>query len=522
MKIHSPQPARRSTAVLLLVSMSFTGCGSDDAQPESNSTVQQHESPATNSGSTIALDGPDPAIVDPGPPAVADTTNPTESGHQPVGSEEPTSPVDSTDWDGAPVRPLVFRPTWPKPEYSDDSLRRAMLERFTAPGFELITDMGPEKSRPLLALVEPLHRYHESYFGPLPRAADKSDYAVTAYVMRDQTLFENAGMLPDGGLLAFHGRQIGPQFWMNDQPWDYYRRHLLLHEATHAYMRHLPGKAVDLPLWYLEGMAELLATHTIDDRGAVTFNIMPVDPQQFIGHERIAIVRRDIRQNGLRTIEQITTAEANDFANVETYAWCWALCRFLDSHPRYQERFRQLARELIWKPLTPTLADLFQEDNDRLRVEWAAFASGIEYGYDFERTQLVTPGGQPLAGAITTNVESDRGWQSTGITVQQGQTISVTADGSFTLADNPKPWTSEANGISFRYYDGQPLGRLVAAIIQLEGDQANVTGPLPLGNAARLEAPASGTLYLRLNDHWGELADNRGRVSVTIEPGVTR
>jgi len=33
-----------------------------------------------------------------------------------------------------------------------------------------------------------------------------------------------------------------------------------------------------------------------------------------------------------------------------------------------------------------------------------------------------------------------------------------------------------------------------------------------------LTAPISGTLYLRLNDHWGELSDNTGSIQVTVRP----
>lgn len=415
-------------------------------------------------------------------------------------------------------QPTVYRPSWPRTQITDEQLRRAGLVRQATRRLELITDIGPEKSQELLPLVDQMHRYHEQYFGALPPAKDGSDYRITGYVMRDQELFAQAGLLPNGGLLAFHGRQIGPQFWMNDQPWDYYRRHLLMHEATHAFMRHIPGFADELPLWYLEGMAELLATHTIDDQGTVSFNVMPAEPGQFIGHERIAIVGNDARKNGIRTVEQITSFESKDFHEVEAYAWCWALCRFLDSHPRYRERFRSVARELVTKRFHANLMTQIQPDNDRLRVEWAAFAAGIEYGYDFERTLLAYPGGRPANTATVVEVRSDRGWQSTEITLTEGQSFEVTAEGRFTLASDPKPWISEANGISFRYYDGQPLGRLLATVIAHTDGKVSMAPPIPLGNRGTLTAPFAGTLYLRLNDHWGELADNQGSIQVTLQP----
>jgi len=482
------------TLLSLALLACLAGCGSEEPDP-------------TASGPAAAPVGRDQPVELPNRPEA-----PTQD-VEPVVPDAVSTLPDLND------RPMVvYRPSWPRPNIADEELRRVGLVRHTTPLLDLITDIGPEKTQPLLPLIEQLHRYHESYFGELPPARDGSDYRITGYVMRDQELFAQAKLLPNGGLLAFHGRQIGPQFWMNDQPWDYYRRHLLMHEATHAFMRHIPGYAEDLPLWYLEGMAELLATHTIDDQGTVTFNVMPVVPGEFLGHERIAIVRNDLQKNGLRSIEQITSFQAADFHKVEAYAWCWALCRFLDSHPNYQKRFRSIARELITQPFNENLAAQIQPDNDRLRVDWAAFASGIEYGYDFERTVLAFPGGQPAASAVTVEVMSDRGWQSSDITLTQGQSCEVFTVGRFTLASDPKPWVSEANGVSIRFYDGQPLGRLLAMVISYESGRVTMSPPIPLGNRSSLTAPISGTLYLRLNDHWGELSDNTASIQVTVQP----
>ncbi len=468
--------------------------------------------------------GPEEPVPTPSSPALAPVVadQPAVIPAQPESPPPDVSPVAPdvvstlSDISNQPV--VMYRPSWPRPKIIDEQLRRVGLVRHTTRLLDLVTDIGPEKMQPLVPLIDQLHRYHESYFGELPPARDGADYRITGYVMRDQELFAQAKLLPNGGLLAFHGRQVGPQFWMNDQPWDYYRRHLLMHEATHAYMRHIPGYAEELPLWYLEGMAELLATHTIGELGKVTFNVMPVVPGEFLGHERIAIVRNDLRKNGLRTIEQITSFQAADFHKVEAYAWCWALCRFLDSHRNYQKRFRDIARELITTPFNDNLAAQIQPDNDRLRVEWAAFASGIEYGYDFERTVLAFPGGQRLAGAMTVDVHSDRGWQSAEMTLTQGQSCEVSAVGRFTLASDPKPWVSEANGVSIRYYDGQPLGRLLAVVLSYENGRVTMSPVIPLSNRSTLTAPINGTVYLRLNDHWGELSDNTGSIQVTVQP----
>ena len=37
-------------------------------------------------------------------------------------------------------------------------------------------------------------------------------------------------------LFLANGVTLGSDMWLHDQPTDYYRRHLLLHEGTHAFM----------------------------------------------------------------------------------------------------------------------------------------------------------------------------------------------------------------------------------------------------------------------------------------------
>jgi hypothetical protein len=417
----------------------------------------------------------------------------------------------------APLQRMSF----PRPEIDDAVLSRHGLTRLRLKYLDLITDVTPEVYEPLAALPDAMFEAWEEYFGKLPPAQDASDYRVTGYMMRDRELFLDAGLMQESTLLSYHGRQIGSEFWLNDQSWDYYRRHLLLHEATHAFMRHLPGEAIDLPLWYLEGMAEMLSTHQLREDGTVEFNVMPVDRSRFAGFERIAIVQRDVVANGVRPLAAITVFNGEDFTKVESYAWCWALCRFLDSHPKYQDRFRRIARELITVPFRQNMATLFDPDMTVLQTEWLLFVANIEHGFDFERAQIEFLPGRPIVGSAPAKIRSDRGWQSTEILVEAGRRYRVKASGQFTLADVPKPWISEANGISLQYTRGRPLGQLQATVLATESDNglpgSSMLREVALGNDAVFEAVESGTLYLRLNDRWGELVDNHGSVAVSVE-----
>ena len=65
--------------------------------------------------------------------------------------------------------------------------------------------------------------------------------------------------MPTGDDKFLHGLSTGSDLWLYDQPSAYYRRHLLLHEGTHAFMGKFLGGCG--PGWYMEGTAELFGTH---------------------------------------------------------------------------------------------------------------------------------------------------------------------------------------------------------------------------------------------------------------------
>jgi len=436
--------------------------------------------------------------------------------------------------DPAPATPQIYRPEYPREEHNPKSLAASGISRFSTAHFELITDLPPEQSLPLVPLVDAVQPFLEEYFGRLPPARSGSDYRITGYVMSSRELFVQAQLVKADLLDAFHGRQIGAEFWMNNQTLGYYRRHLLLHEAVHCYMRHLPGEN-GFPMWYMEGMAEMIATHlqAADNSESpdgnppqkFTFSVMPAERMRFRGLERIVILQRDVRKNGVRSVAQIRGMTGDDFRNsVEAYAWCWALCRFLDSHPKTQADFRALGRNFLTDPPPDCFTNFFAESDGTLETEWSLFAGSIGHGYDFASHAIVFQDGIPLdAGLHLTEIDSRKSWQSTQVRVEAGQSYSVRASGQFDLQSPHAPgsaggssrWISEANGISIRYCRGQPLGRLLGAIHST--DQAHtMLHTIPLGNRTTFTPSHSGTLYLRINDWPDSLHNNRGRLNVAI------
>ena len=108
-------------------------------------------------------------------------------------------------------------------------------------------------------------------------------------------------------------------------------------------------------------------------------------------------------------------------------------------------------------------------------------------------------------------VEAARGWVDTGITVSRGDRISIDASGTVTLSGNGIDISEPAGSRTGRRADSAPLrndpaGALIARI--------NNGAPVLVGNRRTFVAPASGRLYLSVNDD--HFADNAGEYRATV------
>ena len=434
-------------------------------------------------------------------------------------SQTVASPIPAAD----PQPAIRLRDTRPKHDIA--KLAKAGIHKYESKRLCLFTDIDAKLAQPLPALLDQMFDTWESHLGKLPPAEDKSEFQVTGYLMKNRDTFSETGLLPQALPGFSHGRHSGYEFWMNEQPTDYYRRHLLLHEATHCYMTAVPTDSVST-VWYFEGIAEFFATHTLDASGKAKFAVMPHNRESFPGLGRIKLVLDDVNAGQAKDVASIWALAPRDFQNNSTYGWSWALCIFLDSHPRYRNRLRGLLPVVRRPDPKQQVADVFAKDWPELQTEWILFLMNICHGYDIERAAIDFKPAKPLQSGnpvVKLPVAADRGWQSTAVSVREGDTIHITASGRFTLAKEPKPWVSEPQGVSIRYHQGQPLGKLLAIIVpdisQVQAGQQFATSKvLPIGREAELTAPVTGTLFLRVNDFWNELADNAGEVTVEIRP----
>lgn len=388
-----------------------------------------------------------------------------------------------------------------------------------------------------------------AYFNVPPQQV--ADWHVQAYLIGEREAFDALGLMPAEGDQFVHGIVFGSALWLYEQPTAYYRRHLLLHEGTHAFMANFLGGCG--PGWYMEGTAELLATHRIEaggkgqgagsgeqGKGTVHVGIMPRAREEVPMLGRVKLVQDAFAENRALPLESVMRLDNSRQMENEGYAWCWAAAKWLDSHPRYRERFRRLYRHVQEADFNDLVRRAYADDWSDLSTEWQAFVATLDHNYDFERMAIDFRQGSPLEGGQrTVTIAADRGWQSSGVWLEAGREYLVTAEGRYEIAHESvggrdEVWPCEPGGVTIEYYDGRPLGLLLgvidarttggpsastkeAADAAPRSHDADFAHPFAIGLRRTITPAVSGTLYLRVNDSGGRLADNRGSLSVTIK-----
>lgn len=416
----------------------------------------------------------------------------------------------------------VVRPEFrPLQSISNDDLKRLNVRVVRGNRLNLYTDLPPQPAIDELPNVfeKAIPRWCD-YFG-VPRDRVEG-WRVDGCLMRDKAPFQQLGLLP-ADLPPFpHGFAREQQIWVLQQPSEYYTRHLILHEGTHAFMGAVLGG--NGPPWYSEGMAELFGTHEWS-RGNLVTGIIPKNRDDVPELGRILLVQNSVKAGRFLSLEQVMQYGPTDHQRVEPYGWSWAAAYFLDQHPTTQRAFRTL--QAFAPDSSPTFSQQFL---DRIKVDWRAvnedwrmFISQIDYGYDVIRERIEPrPAADLPTGGVTLEIDAARGWQSTGIRLEAGRSYRVEAEGRFDLQTEPKRWPCEAGGITLHYHRGFPLGALLGAVCGTDGDEIpnleplNKPGLIGTGRSIRISNP--GILYLRINDWSHSIGDNRGQLTVQIKP----
>lgn len=344
-----------------------------------------------------------------------------------------------------------------------------------------------------------------AYFGVAPQRVAR--WKMQGFLIQDRAKFAALQLLPETKSDFVNGYAQGLELWLHEQPSDYYRRHLLLHEGTHGFMYAHLGDAG--PGWYSEGMAELLGTHRWKD-AQLQLGVMPTDREEVPMWGRIKLIREASQTGQSLGLQAVLGLGQRRALTTDQYAWCWGLCKFLDAHPQWQPKFRQLHQHVADPKFNQRFLEIFEDT--QLAREWSAFVATLDYGYDAQRMAIV----QRNFGDIIENIAADRGWQATGWQLQAGQEYRITAEGRFQITHDSQPWSCEPGGITLEYHEGRPLGMLLGAFCYANGD--TFSEPIGIGLSSTIKPKNDAQLYLRVNDSPARLSDNRGTLRVNLTP----
>lgn len=423
------------------------------------------------------------------------------------------------------------------PDVDSRTLQLAGIRTLTSDHLTLYTDLPshPDIDR-LPSVFDQAVVMWTQFFDAPPGSLDH--WKVQACLMRDKEKFGDYGLLPNDLPPFLHGLQMQDRVWIHEQPGPYYRRHLLLHEGTHAAMNRIFGRVG--PAWYREGIAEFLSTHEMQD-GHLKLGVLPADKKLVEHWGRIRILRDDIHNGNVLSIASIVNLQARDFLQVESYAWTWALQSFGNRHPEFSPFFDQLKLEMQFseQSVTQRFLQNYASRQQEIDLAWSAFLGHIDYGYDssHETVSITAETARLGSNPISWKLDSTKGWQSTGLEIAPDSTVDIAASSRFQVATSdrsedldpeaakwgreaqtPVPWICEPQGVTIEYYQQRPLGMLMAAIVNADNVDkgTRLLHPTAVGRRGQVSTKTGGTLFLRINERTDHMGDNAGEITVHI------
>lgn len=266
---------------------------------------------------------------------------------------------------------------------------------------------------------------------------------------------------------------------------------IVQHEAVHAFFFLVFGSVQ--PYWYAEGMAEVGQYWSEGNRAV---SLPPV-------------VADYLARSEPPTLAELLGDRPLGNERWQDFAWRWSLCHFLTNHPSYADEFQRVGSQLVGETAAVGLEDVFGAAAPRIAFEYSQFVDALANGY---RVDLCAwpwnVNARPLADgrSVNVDVQSGRGWQATGVALREGQVLSLSTSGEWSLGPSEPP--TGANG------DRSGRGRLIGMLF--DETSLSVSEPFDIGDARELVAPSSGHLLVRCADAFHQLADNAGTITLSI------
>jgi hypothetical protein len=258
------------------------------------------------------------------------------------------------------------------------------------------------------------------------------------------------------------------------------------HEAVHAYCAQTFGRVG--PTWYAEGMAEMGQYWKEKDPSVNCHDV----------------VLKYLKSQQPKGLTEITSQNQRTGDSWQNYAWRWALCHLLANNPNYAPRFRPLGLALLTDQKT-SFEDVYGEMAPEISFEYLFFLEHFDLGYradlcgwDWKTKFTVLRG----TTSVQAKIDAGHGWQASRLSAKAGVKYAFTASGAWKLKKDGDDIGPAGDS------DGK--GKLVGILF----DDYKLSEPFDLGDSSGWTAPQDGKLFLRCQDGWCDLADNKGTITV--------
>lgn len=404
---------------------------------------------------------------------------------------------------------------------------------YRSANFLVHTDLPADEANDLLKRLETMLALISKYWGK------PNKQTIEMFVVRDLDLWPPNSLEPPGresieqqaGITLTSGavnRQTGQLLAAKSRVYAIADRGVPQHEAVHAYCHQTFGRAG--PTWYAEGMAEM--GHCWRE-GESRVHCLPI----------VVKYLRSVEPKPLRAIVNSRDQTGDSWQN---YAWRWALCHLLANNPNYYDRFRPLGLGILADQPDATFERVYGSMSQEIAFEYLFFLQHFDLGYEVTLTawDWKTKFRRATSVPVTCTIEANRGWQASRLLVKAGDEFEVSAEGSWSLSlDGPelspfgvelpdqKPATEKPAAkkpVAKKSVKTEPLedlpsvwqydspfkpGQLVGVLF----NDYELSEPFAIPADGSFVAPGEGQLFLRCEDAWNRLADNKGKANLKFK-----
>ena len=368
---------------------------------------------------------------------------------------------------------------------------------YQSKNFMVRTDLPPDEAKDLLKRLETMLGLIEKYFehklnSPIGMIVVKD---LSAWPREMVNQFEPAGLHSvetGGGVTIAHTTQSVATGQVLDAKAVVYAiadRGTPQHEAVHAYCVLSFGRTG--PTWYSEGMAEIGQYWT--DKG--------------LGVHCHDVVLKYLKSQDPKELTEIVDVADSTGDSWENYAWRWVLCHMLANNPNYAPRFKPLGLGLL-NAKDVSFESVYGPMAREINFEYQFFLRHIDQGYRADLCAWDWKAKYPSckgSTAFTVKIDANKGWQPSRVSVEADQSYDFSASGT---------WKTRSGGTAVDADGGEDsAGKLVGVIF----DDYKLSEPFELGAYGSFTPPQSGSLMLRCEDKWNELADNSGKMQVRLK-----